>query len=212
MKFKREELSIKIGALADEAKRIRDKEQTMLYKAQLIELNALMKHKGIDKTLGPPEELANELARRLEGPYKDSNYSGIVLDKLGKKVIRKYLRAGLSKEEILALPGMQYKPRYAVTFESLHWHRKHKVRHEARHSQLALAFLRQRPYEKAEDKPNSYPNWEKIVQIAKSFSNEDIRLLTQRFEQWYQESLSYIRGRELMSKAQFRTEPLKYAA
>jgi len=214
MKFKRIELGVKIGSLADEAKRIRNKEISLLLKAQRRRVFSLLRHKDQWKpengTVSP--ELQEELKRRIN-PFLEKNKDGDLwkmgdsIDRIGRKVVRKFARMGMTKEEILAVPGVQASLRAIPMAKSLQDHRKGPVRHEARHAQLALGFLRQRPYEKTEDKPTSYPAWEKVASIAQRFSLEDSRIVAQRFEQWRQEAVSYIRGRELMTKAHYRTEP-----
>lgn len=209
MQFKRDELQIKIGSLADESRLIRRKEQTLKYKAFRRRTDAIVAKQGITGANGMPPELASELERRARPMLDRANGNPAILpamDKVARKVIRKHIRAGLSKEEILALPGVQASLRYEPRIISLHTHRTHKVRHESRHAQLAYAFLRGRDYAKTEDKPISFPNWDKVEAIAKRFSQEDERHLAQRFEQWAQEGSCFIRGREILAKRQFRKE------
>lgn len=213
MKFKHLELQIKIGSLAEEARLIRRKEISEMDKAFTIKANALIKRKGIDGSKGVPPELQKELDRRLE-PLQERNDHSSAMGrmirgaKVAKKVIRKYFRDGLSREEILALPHVKHTLKHEANISLLHSHRKGPVRHEARHSQLAMAFLRDKAYSKTEDKPISYPNWEKVAQIAQRFSAEDKRNLNQKFEQWRQEAHAFVRGRELMAKATFTQEPM----
>lgn len=210
MKFKRIQLGIKIASLGDEARRIRSKEQTIKLRASRERIQALCKHNGIDQD-SPSEELKAELQRRvtpqvervigsLSGPDESLKIMRTI-DKGARKVIRKFLRQGLSKEEILALPNVQRSFRHVPIYLSLRRHRKGIVRHESRHAQAALSFLRGRPFSRTEDKPASYPNWDKVADIAARFSMEDKRDLMQRFEQWSQEAGEFIRGRQLMTKA-----------
>jgi hypothetical protein len=213
MKFKHLELQIKIGSLAEESRLIRRKELSEMDKAFKITADALIKRKGIDPSQGCPVDLQAELDRRIQ-PLGQRNDHRTAMGKMrqganvAKKVIRKYFRDGLTREEILALPHVKHSLKHEANVATLHRHRKGLVRHEARHSQLALAFLRERAYSKTEDKPSSYPNWEKVVQIAQRFSAEDKRNLNQKFEQWRQEAQAFIRGRELMGKAYFPREPI----
>ena len=51
--------------------------------------------------------------------------------------------------------------------ESLYLHRIGIVRTEARHSQLALSAVRGRPYQHAERKCKSPPDWKKIQDMVK---------------------------------------------
>lgn len=219
MKFERIQLGIKIGSLGDEARRIKNREITLLNKASRLRATALFDKKGLDENEAEVRrELKAELDRRvlpqLKAPSVNPGCTFRVMDRVARKTIRKYLRDGLTKEEILALPGVQKGLKYTPIYESLRRHRKGPVRHEARHAQLALSFLRERAYSKTEDKPTTYPNWDKIVEIAKRFSMEDGRILMQRFEQWSQEATQFIRGRELMLKPKqaFTKEPLRVAA
>lgn len=223
MKFRRIELGIKIGSLGDESRRIKSKEQTLLLKGGRYRAIALAKHKGLDKDEFP-EKLKDELQRRLTPQVERAIKSSLsddepsrpmrVMDKGARKVIRKFLREGLTKEEILAIPAIQKSYKYIPIYNSLRWHRKGVIRHESRHAQAALSFLRGRPFSNTEDKPQSYPNWDKVIEIANRFSNEDKRILNQRFEQWSQEAQSFIRGRQLMDKGKrhFRQEPLRMLA
>jgi hypothetical protein len=216
MKFERIQLGIKIGSLGDEARRIRRKEQSVLLQAHRERYKPIMKLKGLDGS-ERPEALIKELERRIapaaqrvadtaENPLEALTTAG----RIARKTIRKFLRQGLTKEEILALPGVQKSLRHMPVYESLRRHRKGIVRHEARHAQLALSFLRERPYSRTEDKPASYPNWDKVADIAKRFSGEDSRHLMQRFEQWSQEAQSFIRGREIIGRATFTREPARF--
>ncbi len=213
MKFHRTQLGIKIGSLADEARRIRRKEIQICNKAERKRDAIVGASKGFTQGSDMPEDLAAELDKRTTLPLKqcegDLQKTFRTIDRIGRKAIRRYLRKGLSREEVLALPGMVQTFKSYPIYESLRTHRKGPVRHEARHAQLALAFLRERPYERCEDKASSYPNWDKVAEIAKRFTIEDIRIVMQRFEQWAQEATSFIRGRELMTKSQFNKEPLK---
>jgi hypothetical protein len=214
MKFKRIELGIKIGALGDEARRIRNKEQTLLWRARREQMVALAKHKGIAHDQAP-EDLKAELQRRVTpqvARVAQNNPEQItrVLDKGARKVIKSYLRNGLSKEDILAIPLIQKSFKYYPIYDSLRFHRKGIVRHESRHAQAALGFLRDRPFNRIEDRPNSFPNWDKVAEIASRFSDEDKRILMQKFEQWSQEANSFIRGRQIMNKGKhFFQEPMK---
>ena len=70
---------------------------------------------------------------------------------------------------------------------SLHNHRRNEVRKEARHSQLAYAFLRERPYFLLEKTCYTQPDWVQVEKIIKRFAGkQDIRVLQQRFEEWKQ--------------------------
>lgn len=216
MKFSRTELGIKIGSLADEARRIRNREQTLLLGSQKRRVISLLRHKGQwnEETHVASPELQEALKARLNPAlqrFKGEELwkAGMLVDRVGRKVVRKFARQGMTKEEILAIPGVAQSLRNYPIYESIHRHRKGPLRHEARHAQLALAFLRERDYSKTEDKAESYPAWEKIADIAKRFSQEDSRILMQKFEQWRQEAVSFIRGRELMNKATYPTEPYK---
>lgn len=156
-----------------------------------------------------PEALREDITRRTERLIDPSDpwNSLKTIDRITRKSINRFLRAGLTKEEILAIPGVQKSLRYEPRIASLHMHRKHHVRHEARHAQLAYAFLRGRPYSKTEDRPSSYPNWEKIRQIAKRFRHGEEQAVLQRFAEWEDNAREFIRGRELMHKATYRREP-----
>jgi len=212
MKFKRIELGVKIGSLGDEARRIRAKELSLLHAADKRRAIALFEKKGFVRGMDQmaPPELEAELKRRIEPQLKRMGLfpDGRMVDKTGRKVIRKYLRQGLSKEEILALPGIKASLKNIPIYETLRRTRKGVLRHASRHAQLALAFLREREYRHTEDMAHSYPNWDKVAEIAKIYSQEDSRILMQRFEQWQQEATQFIRGREIMAKAKFSREPL----
>lgn len=70
--------------------------------------------------------------------------------------------------------------------ETLHNHRVHDVRKEARCSQLAYGFLRGREYRQLETKTHegNSPNWDKVESIALRFGGGDSRELKQLFEEW----------------------------
>lgn len=220
MVFKRIELQIKIMSLAAEARIIRRKELERNDKAYFHRMKALCVAKGLtheNSTMhkcGDPAVEA-EYMRRAEPAGKriwEAEHNSVktnhAVSNIARKVIRKWLRAGLTKEEILALPGVQASLRHEAKQAELCRHRTYQVRHESRHSQLAYAFLRGRAYSKTEDKARSYPNWDAVERIAQRFSGGiDKREIAQKFEQWKQEANLLIRGNELMKKAQFRLEP-----
>lgn len=52
-------------------------------------------------------------------------------------------------------------------------HRRGVVRYEARHSQLAYAFIRGRPYSAVEAKCHEAPDWDKVRSIVTRFSDGD---------------------------------------
>jgi hypothetical protein len=201
MHFRRDDLQIKIGSLADEARRIRQKEETLKYRAFRRRTDAIVKAKGIDDKAPMPDDLREEMKRRSMPLVANKAPEAIApkIERVCRKAIRKWLRHGMTKEEILALPGVQASLRFEPRIVNLHMHRKGVVRHEARHSQLAYAFLRNRPYAKTEDKANSHPNWLKVSDIAKRFSNEDERHVMQRFAEWEDTGKEFIRGREVVS-------------
>lgn len=216
MKFQRTELGIKIGSLADEARRIRTKESQLNERARRRRDTIIGISKGFTPGSNMPDDLEAEFQSRCKRPLElagsDMRAAYRIIDRIGRKAIRRYLRKGLTREQILALPGMMDSFRDVSLVQSLRRHRKGPVRHEARHAQLALAFLRGKPYERCEDKAESYPYWDKVMEIAQRFCAEDKRIVAQKFEQWSQEAASYIRGRELMTKAQFTRESMRVIA
>lgn len=209
MQFQRDELQTKIASLALEARYLRIKEQQLQDKAEVTRVRAIGEHRGFKRGSEMPEALREDITRRTERLIDPSDpwNSLKTIDRITRKSINRFLRAGLTKEEILAIPGVQKSLRYEPRIASLHMHRKHHVRHEARHAQLAYAFLRGRPYSKTEDRPSSYPNWEKIRQIAKRFRHGEEQAVLQRFAEWEDNAREFIRGRELMHKATYRREP-----
>jgi len=201
------DLQIKIASLAAESRIIREKEGELKHEAYMMRGRAIGKEKGL--TLGPKVEMPPDLlaeTQRRTGP----NFTRIITEsgdfykadasliRTARKAIRKYVRAGMTKEQILALPGVQKSLQYTAKVDDLCQHRKLIVRPESRNSQLAYAFLRGKPYSKTEDKAKNYPNWDKVADIAARFSGEDKRIVAQRFEQWRQEAHSLIKGNELM--------------
>lgn len=211
MKFKRVQLGIKIGSLADEARRIRSKETSLIDNAAYARDAIVATHKGLTPGSDMPPDLLAHVKARLERPLKGvpplSSRAFRIIDRIGRKAVKRYLRKGMTREEILALPGMVQTFRHYPLYAELRSHRKGPVRHEARHAQLALGFLRQRPYERCEDKASNYPCWDKVAEIAKRFSLEDKRDVMQKFEQWSQEATAFIRNRENETLSQFPKEP-----
>lgn len=67
---------------------------------------------------------------------------------------------------------------------SMRLHRVHAIRKEARHAQLAYAFLRNRPYRLIEYYSRVRPDWDAIQEIALRFSEEDPRAIKQHFSEW----------------------------
>lgn len=203
MKTRLIDLQIKISSLAAEAQIIRKKEKSLTHHAYVGTYKAIASHKQIvtGAKVEPPPELQAELERRfnpkLEEMVKAQEFHNIepTMYRIAKKVIRKWLKAGLSKEEILALPGVQKALQYSAKVQDLHHHRTQIVRKESRHSQLAYAFLRGKEYHETEDTAFNLPNWEKVQEIAQRFSGEDKRITAQRFEQWRQGAHNLIWGR-----------------
>lgn len=211
------DLQIKIASLSAESRIIRDKEHDLKFKAYLLRDKSIATHKGLK--VGPTVEMPDDLAelcvarvkQNCERLFKERQCAKAetALITTTRKTIRKWLRAGLTKEEILALPGVQKSLQYTAKLDNLVQHRKHVVRPESRHSQLAYAFLRGRAYHKTEDKAQSAPNWDYIQRVAERFSNEDKRIVAQRFEQWIQEAKLLIDGNALMKR---KKQKLKLAA
>lgn len=65
---------------------------------------------------------------------------------------------------------------------SLHEHRVNSLRHEARCSYLAYAFLRNVPYLTVERSSKSDPNWKRVWEMAQRFST--VRLEEDGFKTW----------------------------
>lgn len=81
--------------------------------------------------------------------------------------------------ELKAIEAARFDPR-----PSLHHHRTHEVRKEARASLLAYGFLRGKAYKVMEQKCYEEPKWDKIEALATRFSSMDQRVLAQRFAEW----------------------------
>lgn len=221
MKPRQIDLQIKIASLAYEARLIRHKEQNLKHEAFKLRNKAIATHKQIK--IGPMVEMPPDLLEictkrakpQQERLARQENWekADTALYTTARKAIRKWLRSGLTKEEILAMPGVQKSLQYSAKVDNLYRHRKYIVRHEARHSQLAYAFLRGKTYKATEDKANSYPNWDKIQELAQRFSEEDKRIVAQKFEQWRQEAYDMLYTRErlklkgLTGAVPFRLEP-----
>lgn len=223
MKPRQIDLQIKIASLAYEARIIRAKEQDLKFEAFKLRNKAIASHKQV--IIGPKVEMPPELFElctkrckpQQEKLAREGNWekADTALYTTAKKAIRKWLRSGLTKEEILAMPGVQASLKYSAKVDNLYRHRKHVVRHESRHSQLAYAFLRGKAYKDTEDKANSYPNWDRIQELAQRFSEEDKRIVAQRFEEWKQSAYELLYTRERLrvkwpERAPFRLEP-RYA-
>lgn len=69
-------------------------------------------------------------------------------------------------------------------WQSLHGHRRMEVRRESRCSHLAYGFLRNTPYVVMESKCWEQPDWKRVEDIAIRFSDEDKRIVAQRFAEW----------------------------
>ncbi len=219
-KFRKDALRVKIDSLAAESRILRERENSCIDRARGKEHVALGLSKGIKVGDPMPDKLKSEIERR-SGPMLKKLEGGKImsmgealdyqasLNRTIAKTIRKYVRAGLTKEEILALPGMSYALKERDRAASYQAHRKGGVRHESRHSLLALAFLKGRPYRYAEDRARSYPNWDKVQEIAQRFSSEDKRVIAQRLEQWAQEGRDIIRGRQIALAKHFPQEPTR---
>lgn len=199
MSLRQIDLQIKIASLAEESRIIRRKERAMKSEAQVLRWKAWAKEKGIVVVPGNmPEDLKQECARRSKPNFERQIKAGkpfCAIDCMAntaRKAIRKWLKSGFSKEQILAMPGVQRSLRYTAKLDNLHFHRTYIVRNESRASQLAYAFLRGRTYAKTEDKAKSRPNWYNVYKIAERFSEEDKRAVAQRFEQWKQEANAVI--------------------
>lgn len=221
MKSRQIDLQIKIASLAHEARIIRAKEQSLKYEAFKLRNKAIAAHKQIQ--IGPSVEMPADLLELCQSRVKPQQErlaregefgerADAALYTTARKAIRKWLRDGLTKEQILALPGVQKSLQYSAKVENLHRHRTYTVRHEARHSQLAYAFLRGKAYSQTEDKASSYPNWDRVQELAVRFSEDDKRIVAQKFEQWRQEAYALLHTRERLKLKgprphEFRIEP-----
>lgn len=69
---------------------------------------------------------------------------------------------------------------------SLHTHRTHDVRKEARSSHLAYCFLKGTPYLKVEHKCYENPDFDKVTRLVIKFGGEkDERVIRQKLAQWF---------------------------
>lgn len=67
---------------------------------------------------------------------------------------------------------------------SLHLHRVGIVRHEARHSQLAYAYLRRKPYHSLEKNPKELPDRKKLKDLVERFSSSYDRRELPELSDW----------------------------
>lgn len=72
---------------------------------------------------------------------------------------------------------------------SLHEHRVGKLRKEARHTQLALAALRNKSYSQIEKNAKTEPDWKKIIQKIKNHTNDEAVLAA--VKSWCETAKSY---------------------
>lgn len=92
-----------------------------------------------------------------------------------------------------------------VMVNSLHFHRVCDVRREARHSQLAYAFIRGVPYKVVEPNSKNAPNWSYVAKLVEKFGivyhparlfvsyDQLVKLQkeqSERFLRWKEEALS----------------------
>lgn len=102
-----------------------------------------------------------------------------IIRRLELRILRARRRAVILKKAIP--PGMD-----DDRFRLWH-HRTAIVRKAARTAHLARMFLRDTPYLKVEYTCHEKPNWDAVCKLAQRYSEEDSRVLSQRFEQWARE-------------------------
>ena len=126
----------------------------------------------------------------------------------------KLISLGLEAQAIRRIERkLKSKPGYRVdgsntrkAFTSIQNHRRNDIRRAARHSHLAYGFLRGRAYAEIERSTYTNPDWDQVSRIAKRFSDEDERVVLQRFSEW--KSAAYDEGKFLFGvKKKARVRP-----
>lgn len=77
----------------------------------------------------------------------------------------------------------------------LNGHRKWPVGHEARHSLLAYALIRDKPYEIVEQKCYEAPSWKKVSELAKRFGAKEADIAA-----WIALAKKYVKDQDYWKK------------
>ena len=78
---------------------------------------------------------------------------------------------------------------------SLHAHRQNDVRKESRCGYLAYGFLRGRPYQVVENAAKRKPDWKRVEEITKRFSEIQWNELGQKFAEWKDSAEAVLTGK-----------------
>lgn len=105
-----------------------------------------------------------------------------------KKQIRstnKYAKDGEFTEEQMKVFRQKARDRISQ-LQNIQTHRVNKLRGEARCTHLAYGFVKGVPYRAMEDKETtkSEPNWSNVQRMVERYSDEDSRVILQRFAEW----------------------------
>lgn len=101
--------------------------------------------------------------------------------------MRAYLRVkikSLAAEAVIIKSEERRHRRVPLVRESLHLHRVRDVRREARAALLALAFLRDVPVARLEDRARTRPVWERVESLVRKYGDGDVRDRMQKFSEW----------------------------
>jgi hypothetical protein len=106
--------------------------------------------------------------------------------------------AGIIRHEVAKLDKRQSfticpdKRKYISTIKhGLNEHRKGIVRYEARHSLLAYALLRGKPYEVVEQKCSEPPQWRKVTDVARRFGATQEQMIA-----WIENAKAYLKHKK----------------
>lgn len=124
--------------------------------------------------------LRERLARESFPPHKIS------------KMLRKYrvnrdhaeVMFGKKLPSTIKAPNPEWLTEHEKTFGTLRHFRTHTLRKETRAHFIAYGFLRGRQFRQIEAKSYEYPPWVRAAEIAAQYSDEDGRVVSQRFSEW----------------------------
>lgn len=171
-------LKIKIKSLASEARIIRHHESKALTNARVARVRRRLQEAGLENAA--VERIAKRAAKVLGRRFVDfdAHVDKCSVEYLDTPALQKASRQG--PHDLMETFMNQY--------DSLRGHRVGVVRSEARHSLLAYACLRGRPYISVEASGRVEPDWDRVATMAVRFGQGEPGFSATACEEWVKQA------------------------
>jgi len=172
-------LKVKVLSLTEEAKIIRNFENSCLRKAAYARRMAFLDRQIAFHT----KEIA-----RLKNAHNGSK--GDPLNIQGRICAHELELKVLARQHNNTKVVPAHVEDHFNRYWGMHQHRIFDIRKEARTAQLAYGFLKGKPFREIENRSYSQPNWDRIEKLAIRYGEVDPDLIKQAFAEWKREALA----------------------